>query len=216
MATSRQRTDPIRADLIDAGIRLLAEQGAHALVMRRVAAAADVSTMCVYSRFGDKAGLLDAVYLTGFERLETAMTAANTVPEPLTRVMDLALAYRSFALENPALYSLMFERMMGFDPPVELRATALGTTFSLVESAMTEAADTGVIEVASPQTAAYQVWTTAHGAVSLELIHATQSQLPGWFIDSPHSGERVFRQVLETTLRGMAPSGQSVDRGLTG
>jgi AcrR family transcriptional regulator len=211
MATTRHSTDPVRADLIEAGIRLLADQGADALVMRRVAAAADVSTMCVYSRFGDKAGLLNAVYLAGFERLEAAMTAARTAPEPLTRVIDLALAYRSFALANPALYSLMFERMVGFDPPVEFRATALGATFSLVESAMSEAAERGIIEVPSPLTAAYLVWTTAHGAVSLELIHAGRSPLPGWFIDSREAGESVFRQVLETTLRGMAPTGHAVD-----
>jgi AcrR family transcriptional regulator len=168
--------------------------------------------MCVYSRFGDKAGLLNAVYLAGFERLESAMSAANTASDPLTRVMDLALAYRSFALANPALYSLMFERMVGFDPPVELRASALGATFSLVESAMTEAAESGVIEVASPLTASYLVWTTAHGAVSLELIHAGRAPLPGWFIDSQEAGESVFRQVLETTLRGMAPTGHAVGR----
>jgi AcrR family transcriptional regulator len=215
MATSRHPTDPVRTDLIEAGIGLLADQGADALVMRRVAAAADVSTMCVYSRFGDKAGLLNAVYLAGFERLESAMTAANTAPDPLTRVMDLALAYRSFALANPALYSLMFERMIGFDPPVELRTSALGATFSLVESAMTEAARSGVIEMASTLTAAYLVWTTAHGAVSLELIHAGRTPLPGWFIDSREAGEFVYRQVLETTLRGLTPTPRG-RQGLTG
>lgn len=31
--------------------------------------------------------------------------------------------------------------------------------------------------------------------------------LPGWSIDSPEIGERVFRLVLATMLPGMAPGG---------
>lgn len=191
---------------MEAAIQLLAEEGPEALVLRRVASAADVSTMAVYSRFRCKAGLLDAVYLAGFDRLEQSMSAANQGSDPLTRIVNLALAYRRFALANPALYSLMFERMIGFDPPVELRADALGATFSLVVSAMTSAMENSDIEVESPLMGAYTVWTAAHGTVSLELTHAGRAPLPGWFIDSAEVGERVYREVLQTTLRGMAPS----------
>jgi AcrR family transcriptional regulator len=213
MASTTQRKDPVRADLIDAGMRLLADQGASALVMRKVAASADVSTMCVYSRFGDKAGLLDAVYLAGFQRLEETMSAANTGADPVTRTINLALAYRRFALANPALFSLMFESTMGFDPPIKLRDEALGATFSLVVEAMTAAIARGAIEADSPLTAAYMVWTAAHGTVSLELVDASRSPMPEWFTDSPDGGESVLRSVLETTIRGMAPRGPTVGSG---
>lgn len=150
MATTSQLRDPVRADLVDAGIRLLAEQGAEALVVRRVAAAADVSTMCVYSRFGGKAGLINGIYLAGFVRLEETMSALDRGSDPLNRAMALALAYRSFALANPALYSLMFERGTGFDPSADLRKRAMGPTLSLLAKSMTEAADDGLIEPESP------------------------------------------------------------------
>ncbi len=205
MATSFQPRDEVGADLVEAAIRVLAGKGPEALVLRRVAAEAGLSTMAVYSRFGDKAGLLDAVYRAGFERLEVAMSGLESDSDPLSRIVSLGLSYRRFALANPALYSLMFERTVGFDPPVELRAQALGSTFSLLVEAMSQAAEATFIQVESALLAAYTVWTSAHGAVSLELTHAARSPLPGWFIDSADAGELVFRGIIMNALRGMAP-----------
>ncbi|MGH8950321.1 MAG: TetR/AcrR family transcriptional regulator [Acidimicrobiia bacterium] len=205
MATPSQDKDPVREDLVEAGIRLLAEQGTGALVMRRVAAAAGVSTMCVYSRFGDKAGLLDAVYQAGFDRLEKAMVAV-TASDPLERAVNLALAYRSFAVANPALYSLMFERVVGFDPPTEVQTAAPRASSLLMVEAMRQAIETGMVESDSPTTAAYMLWTAVHGTVGLELARESHHPVPGWLIDVPETGETMFREVIETTLRGMAPA----------
>lgn len=206
MATPTRERDTVRAELIEAAIRLLADQGTEALVLRRVASAAHVSTMCVYSRFGDKVGLLNAVYTAGFERLALVMSTVEHPPDPLHRIVELGLAYRRFAVSNPALYSLMFERVIGFDPPPELRSEVLESTLSLVLDAVTQATEQGTIDAESPLIAAYTLWTAAHGAVSLELTHAAQRPLAGWLIDSPDPGGEVFRQALETTLRGLAPS----------
>ena len=205
MATPAQRKDPVREDLVEAGIRLLAEQGPGSLVMRRVAAAAGVSTMCVYSRFGDKAGLLDAVYQAGFDRLEETM-ASVIGSDPLDRVMNLALVYRSFAMANPALYSLMFERVAGFDPPTAVQTAALGASSSLMVEAMRQAIETGIVEANSPTTAAYILWTAVRGTVGLELARESHHPVPGWLIDVPENGEKMLREVIETTLRGMAPA----------
>ena len=125
---------------------------------------------------------------------------------PLHRIVELGLAYRRFAVSNPALYSLMFERVIGFDPPPELRSEVLESTLSLVVDAVTQAMEQRTIDTESPLVAAYTLWTAAHGAVSLELTHAAQRPLAGWLIDSPDAGGDVFRQALQTTLRGLAPS----------
>lgn len=210
LANSTRERDTVRTELIEAAIRLLADQGAEALVLRRVASAAHVSTMCVYSRFGDKVGLLDAVYAAGFERLALAMSTVEQRRDPLRRIVDLGLAYRRFAVANPALYSLMFERVVGFDPPSQLRSDMLESTFSMVFDAVRQAREQGTIESESPLVAAYTLWAAAHGAVSLELTHAARRPLSGWLIDSPDSGEDVFRQALETTIRGLAPIGPAV------
>ena len=207
MATPTRERDTVRTELIEAAIRLLADQGAEALVLRRVASAAHVSTMCVYSRFGDKVGLLNAVYTAGFERLALAMATVEHRRDPRRRIIELGLAYRRFAVANPALYSLMFERLVGFDPPPQLRSDVLESTFSIVFDAVGQAMEEGTIDAESSLVAAYTLWTAAHGAVSLELTHAARRPLSGWLIDSPDAGEDVFHQALETTLRGLAPTG---------
>lgn len=204
-APTRQR-DTTRTELIDAAIRLLADQGVAALVLRRVASEAHVSTMCVYSRFGDKVGLLNAVYTAGFERLNLALSSVEQRRDPARQVVDLGLAYRRFAVANPALYALMFERVVGFEPPPQLRSDVLESTFGMVFDAVRQALDQGKIEAESPLVAVYTLWTAAHGAVSLELTHAARRPLSGWLFESRDSGEDVFRQALETTLRGLAPT----------
>lgn len=210
MATSTRQPDKTRTDLIEAAIRLLADQGVEALALRRVAGAAHVSTMCVYSRFGDKIGLLESVYAAGFERLGLALASTEPDRDPIRRLRALGLAYRRFAVANPALYALMFERVVGFEPTPELRARVLETTFSPVLDAVRDAIAQGAIEAESTLVAAYTLWTAAHGAISLELTHAAPKPLSGWLFDKRDTGEDIFRQAIENALRGMSPAGPAV------
>jgi AcrR family transcriptional regulator len=197
MATTTHReSDPVREELVEAALRLLATDGAEALVLRRVASAARVSTMCVYSRFGDKLGLMRAVYAGGLDRLATLMSASGSASEPTRRLIDIGLAYRRFALSNPALYALMYERMVGFTPSPEQRTAALDKTLSPIREAMAEAAELRVIDTDGPETSAYTFWAAAHGAVSLELASPTPRP----------DAEQIYRGVLDNTLRGMRPS----------
>ena len=210
MATTTRQPDQTRNDLIEAAIRLLADQGVEALALRRVAGAAHVSTMCVYSRFGDKIGLLEAVYEAGFERLRLALSSVEPQRDPIRRLRALGLAYRRFAVANPALYSLMFERIVGFDPSPELRAQVLETTFSPVLETVRAAIDQGAIQAESTLVAAYTLWAAAHGAISLELTHAAPRPLTGWLFDTRDTGENIYRQAIETALRGLSPAGPAV------
>ncbi len=59
-----------RETLLEAALGLLEERGPGALRIRDLAAAAEQSTMGVYTHFGSKQGLLEQLYLHGFRRLE--------------------------------------------------------------------------------------------------------------------------------------------------
>jgi AcrR family transcriptional regulator len=201
MATPTQKPDPVRGQLIEAAIGLLATDGTESLALRRVASAAHVSTMCVYSRFGDKFGLMNAVYAGGFERLSDEMSAAAGATDPVQRLVDLGVAYRRFALSNPSLYSLMFEKVGGFDPSPDLRSTTPGRALGPILEAMTEAVAQAAIEAESPAAAAHTFWSAAHGSVSLEMTLATASPF-----GAAGDSEEVYRSMLETTLRGLAPA----------
>ena len=71
-----------REALLAAAHDLLATEGAGALTVRRIAAAAGMSTMNVYSRFGGKDGVLDELFVDGFRRLAETMEAS---PRATTR-----------------------------------------------------------------------------------------------------------------------------------
>ena len=99
-----------RETLLDAALRLLEERGPGALRIRDVAAAAEQSTMGVYTHFGSKQGLLEQLYLHGFRRLEDRLSGVPSDGQGRQELLAFALAYRAFALDNEALYGLMFER----------------------------------------------------------------------------------------------------------
>src|SRR4051795_11977375 len=84
---------PTRETLLDAALRLLEERGPGALRVRDVAAAADQSTMGVYTHFGSKQGLLEQLYLHGFERLEERLGGVPANGRRREELLEFALAY---------------------------------------------------------------------------------------------------------------------------
>lgn len=176
--------------------------------MRRVAEVAGSSTMGIYTQFGSRAGMVEAIYRRGFELLRDQLAAATDdtqhAPGSEAAVLAMAVSYRAFALANSALYALMFERPLpGFDPSRQLRADALGMTFTLLTAQVGHAQDHDVVAGDDPVRPSYLLWTTIHGITSIELTHALRSPLPGWFIDTPEAGERVLIDGVRAVLAGM-------------
>jgi AcrR family transcriptional regulator len=156
-----------RETLLGAALRLLEEHGPGALRVRDVATAADQSTMGVYTHFGSKQGLLEQLYLHGFERLEGRL---ETVPSELggrDGLLAFALAYRGFAIDNEALYGLMFERAApDFVPSDDSRLAGL-VTFEMLAARIAEWRP----DLADPAAGAHLAWGAMHGLVSIELTH---------------------------------------------
>jgi AcrR family transcriptional regulator len=160
--------------LVDEAARILVADGPGGLSLRKLAAAVGVSTMPVYTLFGDKQGLLAAMHREGFRRLGEALAAVPRTAEPLSDVIALGLAYREAALASPHLYGLMFGRAApDFEPGEQDRAAADLTFRPLVEGV--EACQrAGVFVSGDPERIALHLWAVAHGMVSLEL----NGQLP--------------------------------------
>jgi len=156
-----------RETLLDAALRLLEERGPGALRIRDLAAAAEQSTMGVYTHFGSKQGLLEQLYLHGFERLEERLDAVPAGGQARQGLMDFAFAYRQFALDNEALYGLMFERAAPDFVPSDASRMAGLTTFEMLAARVADWRP----DVTDPAAAAHLAWATMHGLVSIELMH---------------------------------------------
>ena len=173
MAASRQgvrtRTASIEVtdSLVVAALALLEEIGLAALTVRAVASRADVAPMGVYSRFGSKDGLLEALFVHGFHELEVAIEPPPS-PSPISRLREGCAGYRQFAIDNPQLYHLMFEQMMLLELSPEAQDAAK-RTFGILIDRVQDAMNSGDLTEANSTEIAQQMWSAMHGAVSLEI-----------------------------------------------
>lgn len=99
----------LRQELVDACLRLIAEEGVGAVSLRRVAREAGVSPGAPYHHFADRAALLADLSTTGFQRLaERLRTAREAAAAPREALLDMLDAYVRFAVDNRAHFQLMF------------------------------------------------------------------------------------------------------------
>jgi AcrR family transcriptional regulator len=192
--------------LVGATLQLLRDDIPTDLTVRRIASAAGTTTMALYTGFGSRDGLLDVVYAQGFEQLRERMAPAARVADPAPAILEMLEAYRAFALANPGLYGLLFERVLpGFDPSPEVRSTALDTTFGLLATQAGRLLGTAVQDAASRKLA-YTLWALTHGLVSLELSHASRSPLAHPALAEP-DGQSVLDTALRAALAGWSKPG---------
>ncbi|SFW88228.1 DNA-binding transcriptional regulator, AcrR family [Amycolatopsis australiensis] len=191
-----------RERYLDAALSVLFDRGVTGLTVRGVAEAAGASTLSVYARFGGRAGLLDALYERTFDSLRELLEGLPpSSPDGVADLLHLALEYRAFARESPVRYALMFERPVpGFDPDPALRSAVLRTTFALFIERVRRVCPPG----ADARAAAYQLWTAMHGLVGAELMLASRTPLPDWFIPpTEEANEAMYRRGVTAMMAGL-------------
>ncbi|ATL67439.1 TetR/AcrR family transcriptional regulator [Nocardia terpenica] len=192
---SPRRSDPLmRVTLLEAGARLLAEEGPCALSTRRLAATVGTSTTAVYTHFGGMEDLIRAMVREGFARLDRALAAVATTADPVADAVVLGYAYRENARENPHLYSVMFggSALGGFALTDDDRQHGRYTLESLVD-AVRRAMAAGRFHGSDPSFIAEQMWIAVHGLATLEL---------GGYLVAPYDPDTSYRGQLETLLIG--------------
>src|SRR3974377_2438902 len=78
MPRTKQRTPELRDRAVEAPLELLAASGTVGVTARSLAIRADTSPPAVYELFGDKAGVVRALYFEGFRRLSEALSGLRT------------------------------------------------------------------------------------------------------------------------------------------
>jgi AcrR family transcriptional regulator len=115
-------------------VSLLGEEGVAGLTTRRVAREAATSTPAVYELFGDKWGLVRAVFFEGFRVLRRYLEDLEASDDPLADLVTLVARYRRFMVENPGLSEVMFSRpFTDFDPGPSERQASTSVRVLIVE-----------------------------------------------------------------------------------
>lgn len=186
--------DEQREQLVAAALRVAAEHGPAELTVRRIAEAAGMSTMAVYSGFGGRAGVLEALYQRAFEMLDQALGAVPVGPSAADHLLEVACAYRAFAVAVPSRYAFMFGGAVpDFAPSEQLRTTVVDAMSAPLLGS-----------VGGDLRKAYVLWGTMHGLVGLELSGVLATPPPSWgVVPDEGAAERMYRAGVQAVLAGL-------------
>lgn len=168
--------------LLDESVRLIAEQGLEGLSFREMARRAGVSHQAPYHHFASREGILTAIALEGFQRLDAGLVKARAKagkrpPQQILR--DVLAAYITCALDNPVHFRVMFRPELA---PVrrnpELRAEAMQTFRRLTDS-VAECHSDLAVDDKRILVIADTLWAGAHGIATLWLDGPMKTVSPG-------------------------------------
>ncbi|WP_067574496.1 TetR/AcrR family transcriptional regulator [Nocardia acidivorans] len=112
MAKSSYHHGDLRATILAAAAEQIAADGVDAISLRGLARRAEVSHAAPAHHFGDRAGLLTALAIEGFDLLAEEMNAAAD------DFHAAAIAYIRFALHHPGHFDVMYRRdLINADDP---------------------------------------------------------------------------------------------------
>jgi AcrR family transcriptional regulator len=163
----------------------------------------DGRRFALYELFGDKGGLIRAIFFEGFAALHDALLSVPTTNDPRHDLVALLDASRAFAVARPMLFEVMYARPFAeFDPSAEeleigndiyrLSVKAVGRWLRSEDSTM------------SPTAAAHVLVATHRGLVATELA--------GLLGRSTATRRQRYALGVDTVLAGLLSVGS--DRGL--
>jgi AcrR family transcriptional regulator len=201
---ARAASDVAKALLREARAELV-EHGVSGVSLRAVARRAGVSHAAPKHHFGDRAGLLTAVAVDGFERLtrELRRADAGSDTDAVDRLAALGRAYLDFGIANPAMFELMFrpDQVHGDSPTL---VAARSESFAVLASAVDSAIDSDSGQDGRPTEAVSLIsWALVHGLVVL--IHGGALQtITG--SDAPANIAYALTEAFSTMLRANSPN----------
>jgi AcrR family transcriptional regulator len=195
MPRTKQRTPELKDRLLRSAIARLEADGLPGLTIRQVAGDARTSPPALYELFGDRAGLVGAIFDEGFRRLADSLAETEATADPIADLRACIAAFRAFVLANQALAEVMFSRpFTDFDPGPDQLATAR-TTRELIVTRVRRCTDAGLL-AGDPVDISHVLFALARG---LGVQEAS-----GLLGSSAASRARRWNLALDATLAGLA------------
>ncbi|MEM8500245.1 MAG: TetR/AcrR family transcriptional regulator [Pseudomonadota bacterium] len=157
---------PNKANILMAASELFLAGGTGALSVRAIAKGAGVSTIGIYSHFDGKQGILDALYIEGFQAVNDAMDVLSKTSDPEEAARLAAKNYLDFSVKKEAHYRLIFGELDdSYHPCAEAQSIGVAAfeQFTKVAANLLPP-DRSKSEA---ENVALQFWSLLHGSVSL-------------------------------------------------
>src|SRR5690625_7664915 len=108
MARPRQYDDALRRRLLDLASEQISAHGVDTVSVRTLAQRAGTTTAAIYTLFGSRDALVDAVATEGLARFEAHLRAVPRTDEPAAELLNLCPAYRTSAMVDPHCVRVIF------------------------------------------------------------------------------------------------------------
>ncbi|MER6122025.1 TetR/AcrR family transcriptional regulator [Streptomyces sp. NPDC001795] len=186
----------LRAALLTRAEETLREKGPAALSLRELARDLGVSHAAPSRHFKDKQALLDALALTGFDRLAETITAAQEgAGESFAgRLAATARTYVEFATANAELLDLMYSIKHDPEASEALIAASQRWTDRTAELIM-EGQRRGEVREGPVENVGVAVFSAVHGYADLMASGSLPPEMAGQGLD----------ELVSFVLRGCAP-----------
>lgn len=191
-AARQQSHEILRRSVIEAAERLLVERGPQALKVREIADELGCSTKVIYTMFGGKDGLANALYAEGIGLLRTALEHITPTSDPAVYLNAVGWGYWNFALQYPGYYMVMFGNAIPDFKPDAANLQLTETAFDMLVHEISRFAEQGLIVTADSLVASKSFWTVMHGVVSLNLAH--------YFDDEPGMNTAIVEFSLKMVI----------------
>lgn len=189
--------------LIQAGTEILTEEGIGSLTLRKVASRAGVSHSAPYAHFKDKEALIAAISTEGFrllyERMELAAAKHQASSDQM--LLEVAFAYLSFALENPAYFKVMFSGALEREKDYPDFVSMSKKNFQFLTDLMQRCQREKILHDGDPDVLAVSVWSLVHGFVALLL----ERQIPSSVLDEYELKVLLCQVINQITLFTISP-----------
>jgi AcrR family transcriptional regulator len=188
----------LKNSLIQAGMEILAQEGVGALTLRKAATRAGVSHSAPYAHFTDKKDLIAAISTEGFRQLYVRIRiVAEAHPNDLNnRLIEVAWAYVQFALENRALFKIMFSGILEEEVSYPEFVKISHENFLQLVQLVHECQQARVFRPGPADMLALSVWSLMHGFVSLLL----EKQISRSILKSASLKELLRQTLNQITL----------------
>jgi AcrR family transcriptional regulator len=210
MGRPREHDETTRAALLSAAENLLMEGGPDALSVRRAAEAVGASTRAVYSLFGNKQGLIGALYRTAFDMLRARLAGLPVTDDPAADLVRAGVeGFRQHALAHPHLFRLTFEWEGRLTQMSESEHAVARAAFDELVGLVMRCVEAGAVE-GSPRAVALGFHALCQGLASGELFGSpvARAEFPA-----------LWQKALAAYVRGFTPAsrlsavGEVSDRG---
>ncbi|MGA4669953.1 TetR/AcrR family transcriptional regulator [Propionibacteriaceae bacterium Y1923] len=144
MARPKLHDENLRQRLLEAATDLVAEKG-DTFALRPLAESLDTSTTAIYSLFGSRDALLEAVAEQAAKSFADALEAVRH-DDSLTWILSLGVGYRRWALESPSRFHIVSTAQVDSEDLRSVRAMSLRPLGEAVQQAMDEGYVQGNVE----------------------------------------------------------------------